>query len=274
MPLRSVEATDGPPDRPGLMPARTTTPPKPPLGASSTDAARPPDPTRWSALAEPSQAVIGATRSRLANTTMTSCGVTADAVVIAPLARGLAALDVLYLPMSQGYRVIADYIRQELIVEIPCGDGAALHGLQGVRVLGEGGWLLTSARPPGVLSAAWLSHSKNAAGLDASRLRGRYGKPMKPGPPAAEWSSEPPAGLPAVHRPGGQARHRVRPPHGRRRVPRHGLRLDGRLASAGGPPELAEALSLPGEIRKTSGVSVAEESSVLLLAARSSPFYT
>lgn len=74
---------------------------------------------------------------------LVACGRHWDAVVISPLERGLAALDCLDLPQSDGHAVVADYRRHELIVLVRPGTGSAgPAGVQGVRILSSGSWLL------------------------------------------------------------------------------------------------------------------------------------
>jgi hypothetical protein len=85
------------------------------------------------------------------------CGYDWDAVVIAPLQRGLQALDALGLPLGGGYPVIADHSRQELITYVATGSGRVLADVQGVRVLTRGTDLLTPAGEYGTYAANWLS---------------------------------------------------------------------------------------------------------------------
>lgn len=109
----------------------------------------------WAALLDPTAEVFF--EFRHGHSTWAACGRCWDAAAIAPLERGLAALDELALPLDGGYTVIADHARQELITYIPCGTGAILDGLKGVRVLGRGTDLLVPAGPYGTFAAAWLS---------------------------------------------------------------------------------------------------------------------
>ncbi|MGW6979650.1 hypothetical protein ACWGE1_09400 [Streptomyces sp. NPDC054932] len=101
------------------------------------------------------------------------CGYAWDAVVIAPLQRGLDALDVLALPLDAGYPVIADHSRQELITYVANGSGHMLAGVQGVRVLVRGSDLLTPAGEYGTYAAHWLSRPCVDADhyVDAGALR-------------------------------------------------------------------------------------------------------
>ncbi|WP_330334815.1 hypothetical protein OHS33_37100 [Streptomyces sp. NBC_00536] len=109
----------------------------------------------WAALLNPAPEVLHGLRT--GRCVWAACGWSWDAVAIAPLQRGLEALDALPLPLDAGYTVIADHARQELIVYIPCGTGGALDALQGVRVLGRGTELLVPASRYGTFTAAWLS---------------------------------------------------------------------------------------------------------------------
>ncbi|MEU3978996.1 hypothetical protein AB0F77_02630 [Streptomyces sp. NPDC026672] len=86
------------------------------------------------------------------------CGIQWDAVVIAPLERGLAALDVLGLPQDEGYPVFADYYKQELIVQVRAGSAVdQFEGVQGVRPLSLGGWVMVPAKGAGTMHAAWIN---------------------------------------------------------------------------------------------------------------------
>lgn len=107
----------------------------------------------WSALVEPEKA---AWSSSPYGTRLVNCGVEWDAIVIAPLQRGLAALTRLGLPMGCGYSVLADYVRQELIVHVPAGTAHRCTA-QGTRSLTTGSWLLMPTGPRGSMSATWLS---------------------------------------------------------------------------------------------------------------------
>ncbi|WP_137990992.1 hypothetical protein [Streptomyces vilmorinianum] len=96
---------------------------------------------------------------------LVACGETWDAVVITPLERGLAALDRLSLPREAGYPVLADYIRRQLIVQVPV--GTAHHcDAPGSRMLSAETWLLVPDDRYGTASATWLS----APGPLSSRL--------------------------------------------------------------------------------------------------------
>lgn len=118
--------------------------------ANSSNGAR-----TWAALLNPAPEVLGVLRN--GRGVWAACGWSWDAVVIAPLQRGLEALDALPLDLDGGHTVIADHAHHELIVYIPCGSGAALDGVQGVRVLGQGSDLLVPAGGYGTYAAAWLS---------------------------------------------------------------------------------------------------------------------
>ncbi|MFD3715972.1 hypothetical protein [Streptomyces sp. NPDC058677] len=91
-------------------------------------------------------------------TALTAAGTSWDAVVVAPLERGLAALDALDVPLDAGYGVYADYRRQELIVHVAPGTAAAgVADVQGVRVLSRGSWVLMPTNDDGTWEAATLS---------------------------------------------------------------------------------------------------------------------
>lgn len=168
--------------------------------ASSTDA------PGWASLAEPD-----ATTERLMqygrehSTELVRCGVGWDAVVIAPLERGLAALDVLDVPVEAGFPVLADYFRRELVVQVEVGAAQCLRGVPGIRLLSAGSWLLVPVSRLQCHSAAtWLSS------------RGDFGPPL-PGPGAAAVRTHgsgrraEPAGA-GLAGPGGERRGRGRPP--------------------------------------------------------------
>ncbi|MGN9821914.1 hypothetical protein ACTMUQ_42380 [Streptomyces sp. SD11] len=82
-----------------------------------------------------------------------------EALAIAPLERGLWALDALELPIDDGYPVIADHRRSELIVLVPAGSTvrAVDDGPQGVRALTASSWLVVPHGPKGEYVAEWLS---------------------------------------------------------------------------------------------------------------------
>ncbi|MEU7238402.1 hypothetical protein [Streptomyces chrestomyceticus] len=98
-----------------------------------------------------------------------------EAVVVASLARGLAALDVLALPADEGYPLIADHSRSELIAL--CRRGAAsgvfADGPPGVRVLTSSSYLLVPTGQWGGYAAAWLSRPQAGGSryIDPSELR-------------------------------------------------------------------------------------------------------
>ncbi|MFF4392947.1 hypothetical protein ACFY0G_40435 [Streptomyces sp. NPDC001552] len=111
-----------------------------------------------------------------------------EALVVAPMERGLAALDALDLPLDCGHPVIADHARNELIALVPGGtaDRAAAAGPQGVRPLAAGAYLVVPHGPSGAFVAAWLSRPTIgaaryvdafhlcAAVLDADARRGEH----------------------------------------------------------------------------------------------------
>ncbi|MEW1551500.1 hypothetical protein [Streptomyces tsukubensis] len=111
---------------------------------------------RWTDHLDPSDEALAALRGGV--TRLADCGVHWDAVIITPLARGLAALDILGLGLDDGHMVIADRNRQELAVLVPAGSGALGGGApQGVRLLSTGSWLLVPDMHPGSWAASWLS---------------------------------------------------------------------------------------------------------------------
>ncbi|MFJ9427870.1 hypothetical protein [Streptomyces sp. NPDC101249] len=97
-----------------------------------------------------------------------------EALVVAPLARGLAALDCLGLPLDAGFPVIADHSRSELIVLVEAGAPGPLAELQGVRTLRAGtSFLLAPVGEWGAFYAAWLSRPTRVATryVDPAALR-------------------------------------------------------------------------------------------------------
>ncbi|MEV0281301.1 hypothetical protein AB0I22_33635 [Streptomyces sp. NPDC050610] len=77
----------------------------------------------WSSLAQPDARTHDALlAAREHATRLVACG---DAVVVAPLERSLAALDLLSLRRTTGHPVVADYWRHELIVLVPAGSSGA-----------------------------------------------------------------------------------------------------------------------------------------------------
>ncbi|CAM5675616.1 hypothetical protein [Streptomyces mordarskii] len=111
---------------------------------------------QWSALVEPEESALRSWDSAPYVTRLVGCGLEWDAVIIAPLERGLAALTRLGLPMDRGYPVLADYVRQELIVHVPAGTARRCTA-HGTRSLTTGSWLLMPTGQRGSISATWLS---------------------------------------------------------------------------------------------------------------------
>ncbi|MEW1616501.1 hypothetical protein [Streptomyces sp. NPDC088744] len=108
----------------------------------------------------------------LSATALTAAGASWDAVVIAPLERGLAALDALDVPLDSGFGVYADYRRYELIVHVAPGTAAdEVSDVQGVRVLSRGSWVLMPTNGDGTWEAATLSRP--------SGFRPRYVDPVR-----------------------------------------------------------------------------------------------
>jgi hypothetical protein len=131
----------------------------------------------WAAYLEPdAETAAHYSHAGPGATQLTACGEGWDAVVIAPLERGLAALDALDLPPDVGHPVIADYSRCELIVQVPAGTAHRCAGIQGVRPLSRGSWLLVPTRETadaGTWLAAWLSPPSGLATryVDPASLR-------------------------------------------------------------------------------------------------------
>src|SRR4051812_11786257 len=118
-----------------------------------------PTPT-WAALLVPDTTTLARLRDAGPGATrFVQCGNSGwDAVVIAPQQRGLAALDALGLPVKDGYSVLADHSRQELIVIVDDGWRHLWAEAAGVRVLPPGAWLLLpSPGFDGSYAATWLS---------------------------------------------------------------------------------------------------------------------
>ncbi|MDX3232573.1 hypothetical protein [Streptomyces sp. ME19-01-6] len=105
------------------------------------------------------------------STILVDCGLEWDAVVVAPLERGLAALTRLGLPIDRGYLVLADYVRQELVVHVPAGT-ARRCAASGTRSLTTGSWLLVPAGERGSIFATWLSppHRSHPRYVDPGEL--------------------------------------------------------------------------------------------------------
>ncbi|MFG2291825.1 hypothetical protein [Streptomyces sp. NPDC048603] len=141
-------------------------PPVPPLVPT------PRTPLPWAALLTPDGTRRASWAGGAHQTELLACGTTWDAVAIAPLEHGLAALDRLGLPLEAGYPVLADYVRRELIVLVPAGT-ARLCRAPGTRALGHGTWLLVPAGRHGAPSSAWLSEPDHRTPrlVDADRLR-------------------------------------------------------------------------------------------------------
>ncbi|NGN68439.1 hypothetical protein G5C51_31650 [Streptomyces sp. A7024] len=107
-------------------------------------------------------------------TVLAAAGETWDAMVIAPLERGLAALDRLDVPFEAGYGVVADYWRHELIVHVtPHAAATTKPVVQGLRTLSSGSWVLMPTNDDGTWQAACLSRPSTASprNIDADQLR-------------------------------------------------------------------------------------------------------
>ncbi|WP_051795722.1 hypothetical protein [Streptomyces sp. NRRL S-87] len=127
---------------------------------------------RWSDLLTPDTVCQTRWASCTRQPELVACGTAWDAVVIAPLERGLAGLDRLGLPPGAGYPIVADYVRLHLIVLVRSGTGDRCD-IPGTRVLREGTWLLVPADDHGTAAATWLSppHPHAPLLVDADRLR-------------------------------------------------------------------------------------------------------
>ncbi|MET8703653.1 hypothetical protein ABZW10_33100 [Kitasatospora sp. NPDC004723] len=127
----------------------------------------------WSGLAAPDAETSLRLRypTREPAAELVPCGREWDAVVL-PLDRGLTALDSLGLAPGDGYPVIADYTRRELVVLVPVGTGRTVEGVPDVRVLTEGAWLLVPVGDAGHCAAAWLgSPGPEGRFVDPAALR-------------------------------------------------------------------------------------------------------
>ncbi|MFB7012301.1 MULTISPECIES: hypothetical protein [unclassified Streptomyces] len=139
-------------------------------------------PRRWAEYLNPDDSTLDRLRcADRAATSLVPVGTAWDtvgdrweALAIASLERGLAALDVLGLPLDGGYPVIADHARSELIVLVPAGtaDRVAGGGPQAVRALTPGTWLVAPHGPTGAYVAAWLSRPTHGSAryVDPVRL--------------------------------------------------------------------------------------------------------
>ncbi|GAA3760765.1 hypothetical protein [Streptomyces tremellae] len=92
-----------------------------------------------------------------ARTYWAACGLTWDAVVVAPIPRALDALDALELDPRRGYPVLADYLRNRLYILVPAGTSRAVEGIDRCRALTRGAHLLLPERGHGTPSSCWLS---------------------------------------------------------------------------------------------------------------------
>ncbi|EST17971.1 hypothetical protein M877_39885 (plasmid) [Streptomyces niveus NCIMB 11891] len=139
-------------------------------------------PRRWADFLNPDDETLdrlrhagrGATSLAAVGTPWDTVGGRWEALAIASLERGLAALDVLDLPLDAGHPVFADHARSELIVLVPEGTAARAvdGGPQAVRALTAGTWLVVPHGPTGGYVAAWLSRPTRGGGryVDPVRL--------------------------------------------------------------------------------------------------------
>lgn len=151
-----------------------------PLYASyGPNMATPENAPRWADFLNPDDETLdrlrhagrGATSLVAVGTPWDTVGGQWEALAIAPLERGLAALDVLALPFDGGHPVFADLARNELVVLVPA--GTAIEGPQGVRALKPGTYLVVPHGPAGGFVAAWLSRPTRGCTryVDAVRVR-------------------------------------------------------------------------------------------------------
>lgn len=125
------------------------------------------NPRRWASFLNPDGPTLdrlrhaghGATSLVAVGTAWDTVGGRWEALAIAPLERGLCALDALGLPLDGGYPVIADHLRSELIVLVPekTAARAVADGPQGVRALTADSFLVVPHGPTGGYVAAWVS---------------------------------------------------------------------------------------------------------------------
>ncbi|GHC88023.1 hypothetical protein GCM10010349_74980 [Streptomyces flavofungini] len=96
-----------------------------------------------------------------------------EAVIIAPLERGLHTLDALALPLDGGHPVIADHLRSELILLVDTGTVSSVldYSVPGVRGLTAGSFLLVPRGACGAYPAAWLSRPTHRTA--------RYAEPLQ-----------------------------------------------------------------------------------------------
>ncbi|MGW7064852.1 hypothetical protein ACWGHM_41060 [Streptomyces sp. NPDC054904] len=135
-------------------------------------------PRRWADFLTPDDETLdrlrhagrGATSLVAVGTPWDTVGGQWEALAIASVERGLAALDVLDLPLDGGHPVFADHARNELIVLVPA--GTAVEGPQGVRALTPGTFLVVPHGPSGGFVAAWLSRPTRGGAryVDSARL--------------------------------------------------------------------------------------------------------
>ncbi|MGW8730555.1 hypothetical protein ACWGNF_31515 [Streptomyces sp. NPDC055808] len=126
-------------------------------GRTAENKAKAPAPT-WHELARPTaQKRAGWERGNNC-TRRVACGVSWDAVSIAPMETGLAALVAMRAGTCRGYPVLADHLRDVLYVLVATSSGSACADVPGVRVLSEGHQLLMpSTEFDGTAVADWVS---------------------------------------------------------------------------------------------------------------------
>ena len=98
------------------------------------------------------------------------CGRDWDAVAVAPMELGLAALDALGLGLRTGYPVLADYLSNRLYVMVEPGTGSACEDVPGARVLAAGAQVLVPVSGAGTMAAHWISAPRGSRLVDSGRL--------------------------------------------------------------------------------------------------------
>ncbi|MEV5348927.1 hypothetical protein [Streptomyces achromogenes] len=124
----------------------------------------------WSSTAAVDDLLRERWRRTDSRTTWAPCGRDWDAVAVAPLERGLAALDALRLGLRTGYPVLADRLSNRLYVMVDAGTGNACEGIAGVRVLSAGALVLVPVSGAGTVAAHWISAPRGSRLVDSGRL--------------------------------------------------------------------------------------------------------
>ncbi|MFD4483153.1 hypothetical protein ACFWPU_44585 [Streptomyces sp. NPDC058471] len=112
----------------------------------------------WHELARPTAQKRARWERSENRTRWVACGILWEAVSIAPMETGLAALVAMRAETHRGYPVLADHLRDDLYVMVAAGSGSACADVPGVRVLSEGHQLLVpSTEFDGTAVADWVS---------------------------------------------------------------------------------------------------------------------